>query len=286
MPIIEIKNDKLTVGINTFGSELSYINGANGTEFLWNGDEIVWPYMAPVLFPICGGLKDDTYKFDGKSYTLEKHGFALNSEFLAIRISESKAEFVLISNEVTKSVYPFDFKLTIVFELIENKLKVSNVVENLSDGDMFFSIGAHEGYSCPEGIEEYEIKFDDEQTLDSFILTGNLLENDSIRIIENSKTLPLKYEYFAVDALVFKNIKFNKVALAHKDGKKKVAVEFDQAKYFLLWTKPNANYICLEPWCGVQDIVGSDYNLENKEGIIKLEKKQRYSFIHTIECFE
>lgn len=286
MPVIEIKNDKLTVGINTLGSELMYINGEKGTEFLWNGDEKVWTHRAPVLFPICGGLKKDTYNFDGKSFMMKKHGFAEDSEFSGELITDTKAEFVLISNEVTKSVYPFDFKLTIVFELIENKLKVSNVVENLSDGDMFFSIGAHEGYSCPEGIEEYEIQFDDEQTLDSFILTGNLLENDSIKIIENSKKLPLKYEYFEVDALVFKNIKFNKVALAYKDGKKKVAVEFDQAKYFLLWTKPNANYICLEPWCGVQDIVGSDYNLENKEGIIKLEKKQSYSFTHTIECFE
>jgi len=286
MPVIEIKNDKLTVGINTCGSELMYINGEKGTEFLWNGDERVWPYTAPVLFPICGGLKDDTYYFDGKSYTLEKHGFALNSEFIGKRISDCKAEFVLTSNEVTKSVYPFDFKLTIAFELIENKLKVSNIVENLSDGDMYFSIGAHEGYSCPEGIEEYEIHFKDEQTLDSFILTGNLLENDSIRIIENSKTLPLKYEYFAVDALVFKNIKFNKVTLAHKTGKKKVALEFDKAKYFLLWTKPNAKYICLEPWCGVQDIVGSDYKLRNKKGIKKLKTGQSHTFVHTIECFE
>ncbi|MBR6646041.1 MAG: aldose 1-epimerase family protein [Clostridia bacterium] len=286
MPVIEIKNDKLTVGINTLGSELMYINGEKGTEFLWNGDEKVWTHRAPVLFPICGGLKKDTYNFDGNSFMMKKLGFAEDSEFSGELITDTKAEFVLISNEVTKSVYPFDFKLTIVFELIENKLKVSNVVENLSDGDMFFSIGAHEGYSCPEGIEEYEIQFDDEQTLDSFILTGNLLENDSIKIIENSKKLPLKYEYFEVDALVFKNIKFNKVALAYKDGKKKVAVEFDQAKYFLLWTKPNANYICLEPWCGVQDIVGSDYNLENKEGIIKLEKNKSYSFTHTIECFE
>ena len=59
MPIIEIKSDKLAVGINTYGSEIMYINGVNGTEFLWNGDKNVWSYRAPVLFPICGGLKDD-----------------------------------------------------------------------------------------------------------------------------------------------------------------------------------------------------------------------------------
>ena len=76
MAVIEIKNSKLTVGINTCGSELMYINSSRGTEFLWNGDEKMWSYRAPVLFPICGKLKDDTYTYNGKKYILKKHGFA------------------------------------------------------------------------------------------------------------------------------------------------------------------------------------------------------------------
>ena len=63
MGIIEIKNEKLAVGISESGSELMYINGCGGTAFLWNGNKDVWSYRAPVLFPICGGLKDDKYTF-------------------------------------------------------------------------------------------------------------------------------------------------------------------------------------------------------------------------------
>lgn len=286
MAIIEIKNDKLSVGINTLGSELMFINGSSGTEFLWNGDETVWSYRAPILFPICGGLKKDIYTFDGREYTLKKHGFARKFEFKGTRLRDTKAEFVLESNEDTIKSYPFAFRLKIIFELLDNKLKVSNIVENLSDQSMYFSIGAHEGYNCPEGIEDYEIRFDEKQTLDSFILDGNLLEDNSVRIIEDSNVLPLKYEYFSVDALVFKDIKFDKVTLAHKNSGKKVTVVFDGASYFLLWTKPNANYICLEPWNGVQDIVGSDYDITTKEGIIKLNAGEDYISVHTIECIE
>ena len=72
MATLEIQNDKLSVGINTLGSELMYINSRSGTEFLWNGDERAWSYRAPVLFPICGGLKDDTYTFMNEKYMLEK----------------------------------------------------------------------------------------------------------------------------------------------------------------------------------------------------------------------
>lgn len=285
MSVIEIKNDRLSVGINTFGSELAYIKGCNGKDYLWGGDPRVWSLRAPVLFPICGGLKEGKYTYDGSEYRLPKHGFAEDSEFSGKRISDTCAEFTLTSNVDTLKVYPFEFCLKIVFELVENKLKVTNIVENKSGKTMYFSIGAHEGYSCPEGIEEYKIIFDEPETLYSYILDGNLLEKNSVRIIENSRELPLKYEYFAVDALVFKNIDFNRATLVKKDGTKIVSVEFDKADYFLLWTKPGAKYICLEPWCGVQDIVGSPYELKKKEGIIELESQKSFTFTHTIECF-
>lgn len=285
MAIIEIANQQLSVGIDTRGAELAYIKGCNGTDYLWNGDPAVWSSRAPLLFPICGGLKEDRYAFGGKDYALPKHGFARKTEFAGKSVSDTKAAFVLESSAATLRVFPFAFKLTVTYELIGNKLKVTNAVENPADETMYFSIGAHEGYACPEGIEAYEIRFDEKQTLDSYILDGNLLENNTLRIIEDSDRLPLKQAYFAVDALVFKHIKFNKVTLARIGGDKKVTVEFDKAQYFLLWTKPNANYICLEPWCGVQDIVGSDFDLTKKEGIIALNGGESYTFTHTIECF-
>lgn len=57
MPVIEIKNEKLTVGIDTFGAELKYVNGCNGTKFMWPGEVGVWKSTAPILFPFCGFLR-------------------------------------------------------------------------------------------------------------------------------------------------------------------------------------------------------------------------------------
>ncbi len=99
MAIIEIKNEYLLVGINTLGSELAYIKSTGGEDYLWNGDENVWDLRAPVLFPICGGLKDDIYILNNKKYILNKHGFAMNQEFEGILLSGTKAEFIL--NKVT-----------------------------------------------------------------------------------------------------------------------------------------------------------------------------------------
>ncbi len=285
MSVIEIKNEKLTVGIDTFGSELMYINSKD-TEFLWNGDANVWSYRAPVLFPICGGLKEDTYIYNGEKYNLEKHGFAKKAEFEGKLLSDSKAEFVLKPDENIRKSYPFDFVFKIVFEVIGNTLKVTNIVENLTDGNMYFSIGAHEGYSCPEGIEEYDVIFDENQTLDRFTLEGGLLSYNSVRVLEDNNVLPLKYEYFTKDALVFKDVKFKNVTLKHRSSSKKIVLKFDNAEYFLIWTKPNANYVCLEPWCGLPDLVGSVYEIEKKKGIVELTSGEIFTDVHTIEFFD
>ena len=77
---IKISNGEITAVISTRGAELKSVV-KNGREFIWEGDPNVWAGQAPLLFPICGGLKDDKYVLGGNEYTLEKHGFARFKEF-------------------------------------------------------------------------------------------------------------------------------------------------------------------------------------------------------------
>ncbi len=106
---------------------------------------------------------------------------------------------------------------------------------------MYFSIGAHEAYACPGGIEEYTVCFDKPQTLSTCELDGNFINNNKINIITDSKTLPLKKEYFEVDALVFDDIKFDTVTLIKNDGSRRIKVEFPGFRVSALWTVPNAD---------------------------------------------
>ena len=73
--MITIKNEFITASINELGAELRSLI-ANGKEYIWEGKPEVWAGACPLMFPICGGLKDDKYIFEGKEYTLEKHGYA------------------------------------------------------------------------------------------------------------------------------------------------------------------------------------------------------------------
>ena len=283
--MITIKNDYLTAKINEVGAELKSLV-CNDIQYIWQGDEKFWAGSAPLLFPICSGLKDDEYYLDGKKYTLQKHGYARFCKFEVENQVEDSVTFLLCSNEESLKQFPFRYELRVTYTLENKTLKVKYDVKNLSDDTMYFSIGAHEGYYCPEGIEEYDVILPEAETLDSTVLEGNVLGNNKVRIIENSDRIALKYDYFAVDALVFKDMKARSAVLKNRNNGKAVKVTFEGCDYFLLWTKPDAPYICLEPWCGISDNKDTDKNFKTKEGIRQIAAGGNFVNEHSIEVLD
>ncbi len=279
--MITLKNEFIKVEINELGAELKSLF-CQGNEYIWEGRAEVWRSSAPIMFPICGGLRDDRYTFEGKEYTLPKHGYAKTTMFEVESLTDKEVTLLHRSNEQTKENYPFDYEFRVKYSLSEKSLKTEYEVKNLTDGKMYFSVGAHEGYYTPEGIEDYDVIFPEEETLSSYVLYGNLLSDQKLPIIKESRVLPLYDKYFTIDALVFKDLKSRSAILRNRKTARALRVDFPEADYFLLWHKPGAPYICLEPWCGVQQPVNSSSELVEKEGIIPLEPNALYTMTHTI----
>lgn len=260
----------MEIAVDPLGAELSSVK-LHGREWLWNGDPAVWSGRAPILFPICGGLKDGQYTYKGNTYRLPKHGFARRSLFTLEEQTDSSLSFLLTDSEDTRAVYPFAFALRVTYTVTGDRLTVAYSVTNRGEETLYYSIGAHEGYDCrPEGIEAYEVVFEKPETAGAYVLNGELLEHRTVPVLQNTDTLPLKKAFFAVDALVFKDLASRSVTLRHRATGRSLRLEFPDMAYFLLWTKPSGEYICLEPWCGIQPAVDCDYELTAKEGIIAL----------------
>ncbi len=148
--------------------------------------------------------------------------------------------------------------------------------------DMFASVGAHEGYACPEGIEEYTIYFDKSEKLTTNVLRGNLLSKEDVLLGENVNSLQLKQEYFVVDALTLLNLKSRSVMLKNKAGDRNIRVDFDGFDYLFVWTKPNAKYICIEPWSGLPDFESAGYDITQKRGISRIASGETLEKTHSI----
>lgn len=279
--MVTLKNDKLTVKVNELGAEIKSII-CEDTEYMWSGDPAIWSGTAPIMFPICGGLKEDKFLFEGKEYTLGKHGFAKLSVFDVEFATDTKAVFLLKSSEETKKSYPFDFEFRVVFEISDKTIKVDYQVDNKGENTMYFNVGAHEAYATPEGIEDYDIVFDSNQTLSAHYLYGNIVSEKTYPIIKDTAVLPLYDKYFIIDALPFTDVTAGAATLRNRKTGRGVRVEFPEVTNLVLWHKHGAGYMCVEPWNGIPDMPDSSYDITEKNGISTLESGKSFTYTHKI----
>ena len=272
------------------GAELTSLRTpANDLEYIWAADPAVWARHAPVLFPLVGRLPDDAYYHEGLGYKLPQHGFARDQEFAVVSHTDTELVFRLRHDEASRSVFPFAFELTITYTLREAQLTVRWDVRNpATDQPLLFSIGAHPAVRCPllpgEVFEDYYFQFDHPVTLERHLLQGGLLTGETAPVLSEGKELPLTYELFADDALVFKHYDFTRLTLRSRKSAHFVRFQFDGFPYLGLWTKGSgAGFVCVEPWHGIASSSGAPGDLRDKEGILTLEPGQVFSAAYSIE---
>ncbi|MBC5833673.1 aldose 1-epimerase family protein [Flavobacterium sp. F372] len=282
--IVTISNSQLSATISTLGAELISLV-KNNKNYIWQVDETYWNKTSPVLFPIVGRLKNDSFTYNGNSYQLPRHGFARNMEFSFEKRSDSQVIFELNETEESKVNYPFDFKLFLAYTLMNNELVIEYFVRNQSDDELLFSIGAHPAFAIEGNFENHSLQFNN-----SDIFETNHLENESFNdkrtLVETeNNTIQLNYSLFDKDALVFKHLKSNEVNLKYQD-KNILKVNFDNFPYLGIWTKQNAPFLCIEPWSGLADNGNHNGNLEDKEGINHLPAGEDFLRAIRIEVLE
>ncbi len=273
--IITIKNNKISASINTLGAELIRLE-KDSKNYIWTVDETYWNKTSPILFPIVGRLKNDTYSIDNKIYELPRHGFARNFEFQIVNQTESSVAFVLESNSETLKNYPFEFELRLEYELDENELKIKYSVENKSEATMPFSIGAHPAFAIENSFSDYSLKFNQTEEFISHELDNEQFNTVSKKIQSENGIIDLNYTLFEKDALVFKHLQSNELTLLKKN-EPVITVQFEGFPYLGIWTKPNAPFLCIEPWCGLADNGNHNGNIFEKEGINLLQPKETFS---------
>lgn len=286
-----IQNQFLTITVDRTGAELVSIKNNAGKELMWEADPEVWGRHAPILFPIVGKLKDDTYSYNGRNYSLKQHGFARDQVFELISETENSLSFELRPTPDTQKDYPFDFSLIVKFTLTDNSLDIEYKVKNNSSEIMPFSIGAHPAFTLKwapdDRIEDYYIEFEKPETVDTHHLDeDHLLSDETETVLSNEKIIPLHENMFDRDALVLLDLESEKASLCSTKHSRKIILEFPDFPFLGVWAKPKAPYVCIEPWFGHVDPAGVDGNIMNKPGIITLEPGGLFSCNHRITIIE
>lgn len=266
MDPIELASDTLRCTIDPFGAELQSLTGGDGREWLWDGDPAWWNGRAPILFPIVGALAGGTYRWQGRSYALQKHGFARRSLFSLIDRTATSATLRLAADEATRAVYPFDFELDLRF-VIGDHLVVSATVHNRGAGPMPFSFGFHPALRWPVR-DGASLVFGQRETGPVWRMDGDGLLARTEPLPGDGCSLPLSDSLFAADAMILRDIASRAVTFV--SGEQRVRVSSDNLPDLGLWTKPGAPYLCIEPWAGFNDPAGFAGDLSDKPGIVLL----------------
>lgn len=284
-----LENNKLKIKVESFGAQLkNLILKKNKKDYLWDGDPKYWQRRAPVLFPIVGRLKDESYLYQGKKYQMSQHGFARDKEFELAEKGKDFLAYILESDQETLAVYPFKFKLKIYYQLENNNLKISYEITNQDSKKIYFSIGAHPAFKWPfaagDKKKDYYLEFEQKEKTANHLLDSGLLNHKKELLLDNQQRLELYPEIFENDALVFKNLTSDKISLKSKNSKHKIELSFADFPYLGIWSQSaKAPFICIEPWQGIADSIDSSGRLEEKEAIISLKKGAQKSFSYQIK---
>ncbi len=276
--MIVIENAYLRARVNEVGAELnSVVHTSTGREYMWQGEASYWPSHAPILFPIIGGTKNDTYMYKGVRYHLDRHGFAARRRFTVVQVDSATAEFSLEQDDETKLSFPFDFRLTIQYSLKEDCLEIKVRVLNDSSVEQFFSFGWHpgfflEGMNPGSRLSDYALSF---SAMNEQLNLVQIRQGFRTGTINNKKVsdgqLPLNKEMFATGPVVFSNLASDSITLSSKNHPAAIDMKIGDAPYVGLWTtsKDDSPFLCIEPWYGITDSQEDQVDFSKKVGIQK-----------------
>lgn len=274
---VTIENNQLIAIIAEHGAELQSLKSKeNGIEYIWNGNPEYWGKHAPVLFPIIGALKNDEYRYRGKTYTMSKHGFARDLDFDVLDQEEDKVSFILSSTPETKKNYPFDFALIIHYELGGEGLTIRYEVQNKGEDEMFFSIGGHPAFNVPleEGLsfEDYYLAFSPRKSRLILPLNGLYIDMDQRTLGQTNTNLALKHEMFSNDAVIYETKGLNAISICSEKSAHSVTLTYKDMPYVGIWSPypKESPFVCIEPWVGIADTMDASGELVEKLGIQQL----------------
>ena len=279
---VTITGPGLSAGIAAEGAELQWLRDADGRDLLWDGDPAFWNGRAPILFPIVGAVAGGVIRVDGTDYELPRHGFARRRTFTVVDQSQAHVRFRLEADEATRTVYPFEFRLDLVFTIDEATLSVAVELANPGDRPLPASVGFHPAFRWPlpygQPRAAHRLIFAKDEPAEIRRLDSRgLVRPGPLPSPILGHTLALDDALFADDALILDRVGSRRVTYG-APGSPGLQIDFADMPMLGLWSKAGANFLCIEPWAGIADPVNFSGEFRDKPGIVAIAPGAMHGF--------
>ena len=263
---------RLKATVLAHGAELCSLSGVDGVEAIWQAGP-PWLRHAPVLFPIVGKLTNDTLRVDGREYHLTQHGFARDRDFAWGYRTDTACRLMLGDDAETRAIYPFGFRLEVEYELHADTLSMAFTVENTGDAPLPASLGAHPAFNWPllPGVakEAHELVFSDDEPGPVWNVTNGALTREPVASPIHERHLALRSRLGTDDTTILHRPASRSVTYGPV-GRPMVRVDWEGFPELAIWSRHDADLVCIEPWIGYTSPAGFDGDFHEKPGLFTL----------------
>ncbi|OGT08465.1 MAG: aldose epimerase [Gammaproteobacteria bacterium GWE2_37_16] len=238
-----------------------------------------WPF----LFPVCARLERNgvagDYLYDGHVYNMNIHGFSSRMPWQVV--DEDKLDqitLVLIDTKETRAIYPFSFRVELIYKIANSKLICLQRYTNTGDNLMPYYAGFHPYFTTPElgqGKEQVMLDYHPKRHFQYNERTSDLIGEQPLFPIPIPVTSPLVHEQLV---LLGEN---KQITLVYPDG---LAIKFQADgvedenlfPYVQTYSPPDQPFVCVEPWMSFPNA------LNTVQGVRCLKPQQSESGILTL----
>lgn len=280
----QLQNEWMQVEFDRVGATLSsVIEKESGLEYLWQGDPTYWSGQSPVLFPMCGSLRENKATTeDGKPIAMPRHGLVRKEEFVLEEQTETSICFSITSDENMFAQYPYAFKLFLNYTLVEKTITVTYQIQNLGEQTMPCAIGGHPGFNCPidpkKSYDDYQLIMNQPEVAN---VPTPVTENGLIDVahrtlfLNEETTVRLSHEMFHKDGVIFDELVSRSIVYTDQEKEHGVRLDFADFPYLILWSTQNDGpFIAIEPWSGLSTCSDEDDIFEHKRNMMFVEKDE------------
>lgn len=206
----------------------------------------------PVLFPSPGALTGERFRYGAASGSMKQHGFARQRPWSVSARAERDVTLELLSDDVTRAQYPWDFTLTFGYSLRGARLRIAQRIENRGATPMPFAMGFHPYFHVADG-----------EKARASIATAATRAWDNAAKTMVTLAAPIDLTLAEVD-LHLDDHGRDDATLALPDGHRVVVSASPEYRRWVIWTLGGKDFVCLEPWTAGGDA------LNTGEGLIVL----------------
>lgn len=266
------------------------LTAANGapTSLLWlptdfQSDATSWPGGGvPLCFPFAGRVwhQGEMFKYalNGRVYPMPLHGFAYSLPWRVTQQEEHAAVLELSSNPTSRSLFPYDFRLTCRYTLSPNAMHCAIDVQNkTSDAAMPVALGLHPFFSCPivpglQGNERHPWEGGALETsaqhfygVTNIGAAGKINSTASLGTadVKSPGTITIPLTEPRLRSLILTDSSRAEITLKDPARAQRVTVSWSSCfNHVVLWSNPEQGFFCMEPWMSLPDALQTPSGLQ------------------------